>query len=172
MNRKHVHLKKKPPVFTGPRERISQMLVRARQLEGHPNEIARGMAVGIFISITPIIPFQTVAAIVLAFLVRGSKAAAVLGTWLSNPLTIPLVYYVNYKVGCVLLGHESAMDRIVFDSLSQLMELGLEVTWAMMVGGVAVGAVLCVISYFVTLRLFVAFRDRSGRNHNDPGIVP
>ncbi len=170
MNKKQFDRKKKPPVFTGPRERISQMLVRARQLEGNPNELARGMAVGIFISITPIIPFQTVAAILMAFLVRGSKAAAVLGTWLSNPLTIPLVYYVNYKVGCLLLGYESAADRIVFGSLFQLMELGLAVTSAMMVGGVIIGTILGVIAYFVTFYLFVTFRERSGRNHNDPGI--
>jgi uncharacterized protein (DUF2062 family) len=106
MNAKRVRYKKKPPVFTGPRERFSQMLVRMRQLEGNPHYIALGMAVGIFVSITPIIPLQTIVAIALAFLVRGSKSAAALGTWLSNPLTIPLVYYANYKLGCMLLGYQ------------------------------------------------------------------
>ena len=50
---------KKPPVFTGPRERLNQLIVRMRQLEGNPHYIAMGTAVGIFISITPIIPLQT-----------------------------------------------------------------------------------------------------------------
>jgi hypothetical protein len=37
MNSKRGRYKKKPPVFTGPRERFSQMLVRMRQLEGNPH---------------------------------------------------------------------------------------------------------------------------------------
>ena len=51
MNSKRVRYKKKPPVFTGPRVRFGQMLVRMRQLEGNPHYLALGMAVGIFVSI-------------------------------------------------------------------------------------------------------------------------
>lgn len=161
--------KKKPPIFTGPRERFGQMLVRMRQLEGNPHYLALGMAVGIFVSITPIIPLQTVVAIALAFLVRGSKPAAVLGTWLSNPLTIPVVYYANYKLGCTLLGYQKTLDSIAFDSFSQLMELGLEVTWAMIVGGVVIGLILGLVAYFVTFRVFITIRRRSRRADTDSG---
>lgn len=169
---KRVRYKKKPPVFTGPRERLSQMLVRMRQLEGNPHYIALGMAIGIFVSITPIIPLQTVVAIVLAFLVRGSKSAAALGTWLSNPLTIPLVYYANYKLGCLMLGYQKTLDSIAFDSFSQLMELGLEVTWAMIVGGLVIGSILGVVAYFVTFRVFISIRRRSRQDQTDPGTKP
>lgn len=161
--------KKKPPVFTGPRERFSQMLVRMRQLEGDPHYIGLGMAVGVFVSITPIIPLQTVVAIAFAFLLRGSKSAAVLGTWLSNPLTIPLVYYANYKLGCVLLGYEKTLDSITFNSFSQLMELGLDVIWAMVVGGVVIGTMLGAVAYFVTLRVFISIRRRTRQADNDSG---
>ncbi|MGA6924061.1 MAG: DUF2062 domain-containing protein [Desulfosarcina sp.] len=164
--------KKKPPLFTGPRERFSQMLVRMRQLEGNPCSIARGMAVGIFVSITPIIPLQTLVAVTLAFLVRGSKSAAVLGTWLSNPLTIPLVYFVNYKLGCIILGYPKTVDSIAFDSLSQLMELGLEVTWAMVVGGVVIGGVLGLAAYFITLRVFDTIRRPPGPVGTHAGPTP
>lgn len=161
MKSTHHRYKRKPPVFTGPRERFSQMLVRVRQLEGNPHFIALGMAVGVFVSITPIIPLQTIVAIGVAFLVRGSKSAAALGTWLSNPLTIPVVYYANYKLGCVLLGYQKTLDRIAFDSFSQLMELGLEVTWAMIVGGVVIGAVFGTAAYFLTFRVFITIRRRA-----------
>ncbi|WP_319406055.1 DUF2062 domain-containing protein [uncultured Desulfosarcina sp.] len=161
MNSKRVRYKKKPPVFTGPRERFGQMLVRMRQLEGSPHNLALGMAVGIFVSITPIIPLQTIVAVFLAFLLRGSKSAAALGTWLSNPLTIPLVYYANYKLGCTLLGYQKTLDSIAFDSFSQLMGLGLEVTRAMIVGGVVIGAILGVAAYFITFRVFITIRRRA-----------
>ena len=168
MTSKRIRYKKKPPVFTGPRERFGQMLVRLRQLEGNPHHLALGMGVGIFVSIMPIIPFQTLVAFGLAFLVRGSKSAAVLGTWLSNPLTIPVVYYANYKVGCLLLGYETTLKSIAFDSFSQLMELGLEVTLAMLIGGAVIGAVLGVAAYFVTFRGFIVIRRRSRETDNKP----
>ena len=158
-NRRH----KKPPAFTGPRERLSQMLVRIRQLEGNPHYIAMGMAVGVFVSILPIIPLQTIVAIALAFMVRGSKSAAALGTWVSNPLTVALVYYANYKLGCLLLGYATTRDSIAFDSFAQLMALGIEVTWAMIVGGALIGAVLGVLAYFITFRLFRSLRRNAGQ---------
>jgi uncharacterized protein len=172
MNSTHHQYKKKPPVFTGPRERFGQMLVRMRQLEGNPHYIALGTAVGIFVSITPIIPLQTIVAIALAFLVRGSKSAAALSTWLSNPLTIPVVYFANYKLGCMLLGYQKTLDSIAFDSFSQLMELGLEVTWAMMVGGVVIGAILGTAAYFITFRVFRTIRRRTRQVETEPGPRP
>jgi uncharacterized protein (DUF2062 family) len=160
---------KKPPAFTGPRERLKQLVVRMRQLEGDPRFIAMGMAVGIFVSMLPIIPLQTVVAVALAFLFRGSKTAAALGTWLSNPLTIPLVYYANYKLGCVLLGYQNTVNHIAFNSFSQLMALGIEVTQAMILGGAVLGAVLGVAAYFITLRIYRAYRNRSRPNDISSG---
>jgi hypothetical protein len=116
--------------------------------------------VGVFISITPIIPLQTVVAVALAFLVRGSKSAAALGTWLSNPLTIPVVYYADYKLGCIVLGCKKTLDSIAFDSFAQLMELGLEVTWAMIIGSLVIGSIAAIVAYFVTLRIFISIRRR------------
>jgi uncharacterized protein (DUF2062 family) len=172
MNAKRARYEKKPPVFTSPRERFSQMLVRMRQLEGNPHDIALGMALGVFVSITPIIPLQTIVAVLLAFVFRGSKSAAALGTWLSNPLTIPLVYYANYKLGCSVLGYQTTLDSVAFDSFSQLMELGLEVTWAMIVGGLVIGSILGIVAYFITFRVFITIRRRSRQPEAGKGKRP
>jgi hypothetical protein len=53
------------------------------------------------------------------------------------------------------------LDSIAFDSFSQLMELGLEVTWAMIVGGVVIGAILGYGGLFHYLRVFITIRRRS-----------
>ena len=103
MTSKRIRYKKKPPVFTGPRERIGQMLVRMRQLEGNPHYLALGMAVGIFVSITPIIPFQTLVAIALAILVRGSKSAAVLG-WALDVHREPLAHAARRSLDWLVEG--------------------------------------------------------------------
>ena len=79
--------------------------------------------------------------------------------------------YANYKLGCLLLGYQKTLDNIAFDSFSQLMELGLEVTLAMVVGGVVIGAVLGVVAYFVTFRGFILIRRRSRQANSDTDSV-
>jgi uncharacterized protein (DUF2062 family) len=69
----------------------------------------------------------------------------------------------------MLLGYETTLDSIAFDSFSQLMELGLDVTWAMMVGGVVIGAILGVASYFITLRVFITIRRRTRPTEPESG---
>lgn len=151
----------KSPVLRGPRERLNQLLVRLRQLEGDPHPIALGVASGIFVSFAPIIPLQTIVAIFLAYVVRGNKTAAALGSLFSNPLTIPVVYFANYKLGSLLIGRQPALESLAFDSIPELIALGMEVAWAMVAGGVVIGAVVGVVVYCVTFRIFYTFRRRS-----------
>ena len=47
------------------------------------------------------------------------------------------------------------------------MELGLEVTLAMIAGGVVIGAALGLVAYFVTLRVFITIRRRSRQADSD-----
>jgi uncharacterized protein (DUF2062 family) len=71
--------------------------LRFLRLRGKPGELARGVAIGIFVGITPTIPFHTILALILAMILRGSKIAALLATVLvSNPLTfVSQKYYLG-----------------------------------------------------------------------------
>ena len=64
-------------------------LARIKELNGDPHYVALGMAIGVFVGVTPTIPFHTALALGLSFIFRGSKAAAAIGVWFSNPITIP-----------------------------------------------------------------------------------
>jgi len=141
------------------REKIQHFITRFKQLNGDPHYVALGMAIGVFISVTPTIPFHTVIALALAFILRGSKAAAVIGVWFSNPLTIPLFYKGSYDVGMSILGN-SAPFNIEYESISELLKLGADVTIAMITGGVILGILPGIVAYFVTRRLFIKIRSR------------
>lgn len=71
---------------------LREFVERVKTLQGDPHYIAVGIAIGVFIGITPTMPFHTVIAIALAFIFRGSKAAAALGVWFCNPVTAPFFY--------------------------------------------------------------------------------
>jgi hypothetical protein len=128
-----------------------------RELRGKPHEISLGLAVGVFIALTPTIPFHTVLAVTLAALLRGSKLAAALGVWVSNPLTIPLFYYGSYRLGKFVLGYrELAMPHDY--SLISLVKLGGHATVAMLHGGVLLGILPAFAAYFLAYRFTTSAR--------------
>jgi uncharacterized protein (DUF2062 family) len=148
------------------KQKIKDFVVQARQLQGDPHSIATGMAIGVFIGVTPTIPLHTVLAVALAFIFRCSKLAAIIGVWVGNPITIPFFYLGSYQLGAFLFNISTPFnpDHI---SINQLMELGLEIAVAMNIGGVLLGIPFGVAAYFVTLKAFKSMRERK-RNADIP----
>ncbi|MBW2240241.1 MAG: DUF2062 domain-containing protein [Deltaproteobacteria bacterium] len=104
-------------------------------------------------------PFHTVIAVALAFIFRGSKAAAALGVWFCNPLTAPLFYWGSYKAGMFILG-DSGSFNVNFESILELFRLGADVTMAMITGGVILGILPGISAYFLTKKIFLTIRSR------------
>lgn len=140
-----------------------------KRLKGDPGFVARGVALGIFIGVTPTLPFHTLLILVLAFAVRGSKIGGLVAAMVvSNPLTFFPQYYLSYKVGIWVTGSGLSWDRILqvmetlqsnagfSQSLDELGRLGWEAISVMLLGGCLLAAPLTVASYFFTLRFFSA----------------
>lgn len=60
-------------------------------------------AVGLFCAFVPI-PFQMVPAAALAILFRVNLPISIALVWITNPVTMPPIYYFCYKLGAWLLG--------------------------------------------------------------------
>jgi uncharacterized protein (DUF2062 family) len=138
---------------------IREFVQRVKNLEGDPHYVAMGLAIGVFVGITPTIPFHTVIAVALAFIFRGSKAAAALGVWFSNPITAPIFYWGSYKVGLYLLGNPAPFD-VKYESILELLNLGMDVTIAMIAGGIILGVLPGIASYFITRKIITTIRLR------------
>jgi len=141
------------------RDRYRQALKEFRQLQGDPHYVAKGMGIGVFIAVTPTIPFHTVFAIALAFLIKGSKPAAAIGVWFSNPLTIPLLYWGSFEVGSLFFDQASMLQINEF-TLESMLQQGAEFTAAMILGGIILGILPGFAAYLITYRTFVAIRSR------------
>ena len=138
---------------------IREFAQRIKNLKGDPHYVAMGLAIGVFISLTPTIPFHTVLAVSFAIILRGSKAAAVLGVWFSNPITAPIFYWGSYKVGLYLLGNPAPFN-VKYESILELFHLGMDVTIAMITGGVILGVLPGIASYFITRKIITTIRLR------------
>lgn len=125
-----------------------------------PHNIAIGLAVGVFAGFLPIIPLQTVVAILFAWPVRGSKIAAALGTWVSNPLNWIPFYMMLYYVGKAVSPFTVPPFNPALLELKVMIQQGWQWLAGMFVGGVVLGIPASIISYVVCLRAVKAYRAR------------
>ncbi|NIQ94584.1 MAG: DUF2062 domain-containing protein [Desulfuromonadales bacterium] len=127
-------------------------VVRFLRLRGTPEEIAKGFALGIFIGMTPTFGIQMALAIFFAFLLRENKLAALIGVWISNPLTAPFIYALEYESGRILLGMDRVRLAMQFN-FDTFKSLSWEVFLPMWVGSLVFGTLCALICYSITLRL-------------------
>ncbi len=146
-------------VLVASRDNLRRWLARLKKLHGNPHYVAIGMAVGVFVAITPTIPFHTIIAVCLSFILRGSKAAAAIGVWFSNPLTIPIFYIASFKTGAVLFGTSRAA-YITGESVTETVKLGLDVAIASIAGGIILGILPAIATYFITRKIMQKLRFR------------
>jgi len=71
---------------------LRERFVALLHLDDPPWRVALALAVGVFISFTPFLGFQTLLALLVAALARLNAAVVVTGTWLNLPWFMPFVY--------------------------------------------------------------------------------
>jgi len=71
--------------------------------------ITRGVGIGLFWAFIPM-PMQMLAVMALTPFFRFNVPIAIAMVWLSNPLTMPPMYYMEYLTGNFLLGREGIAD--------------------------------------------------------------
>ncbi|WP_045391874.1 DUF2062 domain-containing protein [Falsirhodobacter sp. alg1] len=165
----------------GFRRAIQYVMHRMRRLPDEPERVARGFAAGVFISFTPFFGFHLMGSLVLAWVMRGNFLAALLGTFVGNPLTTPIVAITSVGLGHWLLGMPGALDlREIGDAFAnagtqlwfnacalftpdvmhwnRLREFFWEIYFPYMIGGLFPGIVVSGIFYYLTLPLVRAYQ--------------
>jgi len=143
------------------KKRITYIYNKFISLKGDPKSIAMGMAIGVFVGVTPTIPFHTVLLVIITLLFRRNVTAAYLGSWIiSNPITIPVFYFVQYQVGHHLLG--IAPCSIVFSDMDirQIINIGWNIAIPLLLGGLIMAPFFAVPAYFITHHAVLTIRKK------------
>lgn len=127
--------------------RIRAFLHRTGSLDVDEYTLARGVAVGLFIGLTPTVGIQTALMLGASALLRANFPAAFLASCLNNPVTFPAFYFGFNQLGEVLMRYLP----IRFTSLSDLEEEIAEETVALLLGSLVVATPVAVVGYFVFL---------------------
>jgi uncharacterized protein (DUF2062 family) len=141
------------------------VVYRLRRLSDTPHAVALGFAIGVFAAFTPFIGTHLIMAMLIAWIIGGSIVAAVLGTFIGNPLTYPLIWYLTYHAGNVMLGGEPKAREI--DLSGGIFQSSLEQLWPilkpMMLGCIPAGLLFAALSYVLVKPMVEAYKNRRRR---------
>ena len=113
--------------------------------------VSGAFSVGLFMAFVPV-PFQMVLAAIGAIVARVNLPIAVALVWITNPLTMPPIFYFNYLVGTWLLPSCEPIGEVHMTMEWLADSLG-EIWLPLYLGSVVVGLVLAAVGY-VAIRGF------------------
>ncbi len=154
---------------------------RLRRLPDEPERIARGVFAGLYVSFTPFFGFHFLSAAGLALLIRGNIIAALLATFIVNPVTTPPLAWGAVELGHWMLGTQNThgFNEILglFGGVSEqlwhnvqaiftprvaewdaLQDFYSSIFLPYLVGGLILGLPISLAFYFMTLPLIRAYQ--------------
>jgi uncharacterized protein (DUF2062 family) len=150
----------------------------ALHLDDPPWRLALSLAVGVFISFTPLYGLQTVLAIGVAVALRLNRAATVAGAWLNLPWFAPMVYAGALRIGTLVVPDPAGIRGAW---LAQILSQPGSLSWRdlpalldsisvpLFVGTSVLGAVAGAVTYVVSFRLISRRRAERVPSPESPG---
>lgn len=108
--------------------------------------VAKAFAVGLFSAFIPI-PFQMLLAAALAIIVHANLPLSIALVWITNPITMPAIFYFCYVVGTWIVG--APQQEFVFEASWQwVVDSVSTIGPAFLIGCGALAVTFSIIGYF------------------------
>lgn len=137
------------------------------KINDSPQRIALGFGIGAFSGITPGVGPLT--ALILAIIFRANRAAALIGTILTNTWLSFLTFILSIRTGSAILGiswqevFQSWTELLKDFAFSRLLDASvMNIVLPVAIGYIAIGAAFGLLTYIVTL-LILLIRRRGKR---------
>lgn len=128
------------------------------------HSVALAFMIGLFAAFIPV-PFQMLIAAAMAILIQANLPISVALVWVTNPLTMPLLFFLAYKIGALILGLPP--QPFDFHISAHWLFHGLETVWRpFLLGCLVSGLSLGTMGYFgmqAIWRGYVIYRHRRRR---------
>jgi len=136
--------------------------------------VAGGLALGVFVAFIPL-PVQMLIAAALSLWVRVNLPLAIVTVWITNPVTIPPIFYVSYKIGNWMLNSWPLNLLFKWSPTDHLMwkNLGMY-AGPLLLGSLSLGCLLAILTYTLVrfawrLNVISRIRQRRQRKRREPG---
>ena len=166
---------------------IEYVGIRLKRIPDTPHKISLGMSCGIFASFTPLFGLHFLIAGLLSYVLRANVLASLIGTFIGNPITFPIITVFNLKLGEWILGSneyssgdggkifEGFLDFIFLiykslftegsigeNSVPRMNEFLYGVFIPYSLGGLILGISIAIISYFLLRPLVSTYQKKRG----------
>ena len=164
---------------------IGYVGIRLKRIPDTPHKISLGMSCGIFASFTPLFGLHFLIAGLLSYVLRANVLASLIGTFIGNPITFPIITVFNLKLGEWILGSneyssgdggkifEGFLDFIFLiykslftegsigeNSIPRMNEFLYGVFIPYSLGGLILGISVAIISYFLLRPLVSTYKKK------------
>jgi len=136
-----------------------------------PHRIALGLSLGVFLGILP--GTGPIASLVMASLLRVNKAAAVIGSLLTNTWLSLVLFFLSLKIGSVILGldwHKVQGDWQLllhdFRWKSLFSTSALDIVAPVLVGYLVIALIFGIFAYFLILIIKISKQHKKNTIEN------
>ena len=150
------------------KDRIKEFYKKIVGEDASPEFIARGWAIGMFYGC--LIPFglQLILSIPTAFILKGSKVGATIGTFITNHFTVFVIYPLQCYVGSIILRNglsydiiKDAMLKVINEqTYDSLVSCGADLVYSFFMGGFLLTAIMTPITYIGVLYMVKSYRSK------------
>ena len=158
---------------------LAHIILRPELWRFHRRSVPRGVAIGLLVGIFLMIPgLQIIGAVLVSLPFRANIPLAAAMTFLSNPLTTPLILVASLWIGNYLFGLHADISTL-YALWGQAASIGAYADWLFsdaapaLVGGLAaIGVGSAAIGYGVSVllwRWWIGHKWRHRRSHEDFG---
>ena len=130
---------------------VKKYKIPREYLSVNRKSITRGLLVGVFWGFIPM-PMQMLAVVFTTPFFRFNVPTAITMVWLSNPITMPLLYYIEYITGAFMLGMDSLNVEMSIDWFKNHLD---DIFIPLYVGTMFYAIIISSIVYFVANWLWI-----------------
>ncbi len=139
---------------------LKYLYYRAVRIHGKPREVAMGMAIGLAVGMTPTMGVQMLIAVAISSLAGQSKIAAVVGAWITNPVTFIPLYSATYALGAVVMGRPLVPDEGLETLITSPKLIFSDILLPCWVGGLISAVPIAILGFWISYQAVIAYRLR------------
>lgn len=131
------------------------------------HSVSKAVSIGLFMAMVPM-PFQMVPAALLAFWFRANMLISVVLVWITNPITMPPIFYFSYKVGALILN--MPLKKIHFEiSWHWLWHNFSGIALPLYVGSILLGLIMAIMGNLIVRLVWrlAIYRSMKRKKHNN-----
>lgn len=160
--------------------KLSRMFRSILMLQDTAHSIALGTAIGLFVAWTPTLGIHMLLVVGLSMMLRANKIAGLIAVYLSNPITMVPMYWIDYWLGGLVLNQGLTYEELHtilhfhgWDGFkSAFWTVCVELGGPMWLGGLVLAVAHAVPGYYFTRWAVNRYRGRNpNATNNQPNIT-